>query len=176
MKRLVALAAIAVMALGSPSSVRAEEPLRAGTITGWGLTWPAMFSGEVRNCQWDEVASPWGSLNAECRVWLDSGCDAALAGRDPAVTASIEDVSDLADGATPRNFEWDAAVDDGGVVVQLWTGECTEIEGTEWRSLDRQGRCCSWIQHKSTTFVMPPDATWMTVTTNDTVMVEWTLN
>lgn len=180
-RRVLLLAVAAAVAVALPSSVRADEPLRSGTITGWGYTWPAMHSGEVRNCQWDEVPNLLGSLNAECRVWLDSGCDPHLAGREPAVTASIQEVSDLADGVTSRTFEWDAAgtreADLGGVVVQLWTGDCTEVRGSEWRSLDRLGQfCCTWIQHKSTTLVIPPTARWMTVTTNDTVGVEWTLS
>lgn len=54
MRRLVLLGLVAALAVALPSSVRAEEPLRSGTITGWGYTWPAMFSGEARNCQWDE--------------------------------------------------------------------------------------------------------------------------
>ena len=176
MRRLLLLVAI-VPALALPSAVRAAEPVRSGTITGWGYTWPAMFSGEVRNCQWDEVPEFWGSLNPECRAWLDSGCNPALAGREPALTASIQDVSDIADGATTRTFEWGATDDSGGVVVQLWNGNCAEITGTEWRSLDRQGvYCCSWIQHKTTTLVIPRDARWMTVTTNDTANLRWTLS
>lgn len=185
MRRVAALAAIfAVLAV--PSVARASEPARTGTITGWGYTWPAMFSGEARNCQWNEGPSNdhAASLNAECRAWLDSGCNPALAGRDPAVTASIEAISDLADGTTIRTFQWDAATtpegDLGGVVVQMWKGDCTEIRDAdwwEWRSANRQGTyCCSWVQEKTTTFAIPRTARWMTVTTNDTVRVQWTLS
>ena len=178
MRRFVVLAVVAALAVGLPTAVRANEPLRSGTITGWGYTWPAMFSGEARNCQWDEWAlAGVRGANPECRIWLDSGCDPELAGREPAVTASIEDISDLADGATIRTFEWDAPpeADHGGVVVQLWNADCTEIGGTEWRSVNRRGSCCSWTQERTTTFVVPRRATWMTVTTNDTVDVRWTL-
>lgn len=161
-----------------PTAVRASEPLRSGTLTGWGFTWPAMFSGEARNCQWDEwdLAGIRG-VNPECRTWLDSDCDPRLAGRDPAVTASIQDISELADAAATRVFEWSAPpeTDHGGVVVQLWNADCTEIAGSEWRSVNRGGNCCSWTNDFSTRFEIPSGAAWMTVTTNDTANVRWTL-
>lgn len=176
-RRLVALALTVSAAVALPPSVRADEPLRSGTITGWGYTWPAMFSGEARNCQWNEwyLADGVGGANPECRAWLESGCDPALAGREPAVTASIQDVSDLADGATARLFNWSAPpeTDYGGVVLQLWRTDCTEIAGSEWRSLRR--RWPSWANEFSARFVIPSDAAWMTVTTNDTAAVRWTL-
>ena len=185
MRRLLVLVAVAALAVALPSAVRANEPLRSGTITGWAYTgweqtWPATFAGEGRNCQWDE----WEyegvrGANPECRIWLDSHCDPDLAGRDPAVTASIQDVSRLADGTTTRIFEWEAPreAERGGVVVQLWKGDCTEIEGSEWRSVHRHESCCSWkwINEESHAFVLPRAATWMTVTTNDTVRVQWAL-
>lgn len=60
----------------------------SGTITGWGHTWPAMFSGEARDCLWSEG---FPGANPECEAWVVSGCDLHLAGRNPAVTASIVD-------------------------------------------------------------------------------------
>ena len=175
--RVLLAVVVGTLALaGAP--VRSNEPVRSGTITGWGYTWPAMFSGEARNCQWDE----WDlegvrGANPECRVWLDSGCDPDLAGREPAVTASIVEISDLADGTTTRTFEWgtDQLVegdDHGGVVVQMWTADCREVLEGHWRSVNR-----SWYgkHFPGTTFRIPRDVTWMTVTTNDTVKVHWTL-
>jgi hypothetical protein len=181
MRRILSVAAIAALLVAVPSAGRAAEPLRSGTITGWGYTWPAMFSGEARNCQWDEWTFELGlrGVNPECRVWLESGCDPDLAGREPAVTASIVDVGDLADGHTTRTFEWGAPpeTDYGGVVVQLWRADCTEIEGSEWRSVNRPGATCctAWTHHMKRAFVIPRDATWMTVTTNDTAYVRWVL-
>ena len=177
MRRFVSLAVVATLAVGLPAAVRANEPVRSGTITGWGVTWPAMFSGEARTCPWDEWTFELGlrGANPECRLWLESDCDPALAGREPAVTASIQEVSDLADGRTTRTFEWDAMENHGGVVVQLWNADCTEIPGSEWRSVNRQNRCCTWTNELRTSFVIPSRATWLTVTTNDTVRVQWTL-
>lgn len=170
--RLVAVAAL-VVAL--PSTARAEPPLRSGSITGWGYTFFAMFSGEARDCQWSEwdLAGVRG-VNPECRVWLDSGCDPAWAGRDPAISASIQDISDLADGRTSRAFGWSNATPggSGGVVVQLWRADCTEIEDAEWRS--SQSPCCR-TNAKRTAFVIPRQAQWMTVTTNDNHRVKWSL-
>lgn len=110
-------------------------------------------------------------------MWLESGCDPALAGREPAVTASIQSVSNLADGATSRAFDWSAPpeTDYGGVVVQLWNADCTEVPGSEWRSMDRRGTWPTRVNDFSTRFVIPEGANWMTVTTNDTAEVKWTL-
>lgn len=178
---IVAVALLATVAtpVAVRSSARAEEPLRSGTIAGWGYTWPAMFSGQAGDCEWSE----WnlGAGNPECSAWLASGCDPELAGRDPAVTASIEDVSELADGRTVRQFEWwsdvriaSSETEFGGVVVQLWTGDCQEIREGKWRSHYWD----AWHQrHKLrvASFPLPRHARWMTVTTNDTVNVRWTL-
>ena len=165
--RLVTIAAIAGLLLALPSSVRAEEPLRSGMIIGGEYTYFAMNNGMAQDCQWP---------NPECRVWLASGCDPALAGRDPAMTASIEEVSQLADGTTTRSFDWTggapSAVHWGGVVVQFWAEDCTEIPGAAWRSLIAP---CCWTNANGTTFAIPRQARWMTVTTNDNLKVEWAL-
>ena len=169
------VAVVAVTIAASPSSAAPPQPVRSGTITGWGSTWPAMFSGEAWDCQsngWTVGANP------ECFLWLKSGCNPALAGRNPAVTASIVDINKLADGTTPRVFEWRAisspAFGIGGVVVQLWRKNCTEIPSSTWRALDRHGPG-SWTVRPSTTFAIPSSAVWMTVTTNDTAKLKWTL-
>src|SRR5688572_5924417 len=93
--RTLIAAAVAVLAMtttAAPSSAARQEPLRSGTITGWGATWVAMFNGEARDCQWSEWRT---GGDPECLAWLKSGCNPALAGREPAVTASIEDVGEL---------------------------------------------------------------------------------
>lgn len=169
---ILAVAAITATAAPSPA---APKPARSGTITGWGITWPASgwgvstFDGRALDCQ---------SGNPECLAWLTSGCSAALAGRDPAVTASIVDVAKLADGRTARTFAWRAGDPvgpaAGGVVVQLWRKDCTEIRASKWRSA-LWGRSSLSANRHHATFVIPRDAAWMTVTTNDTANLRWTL-
>ena len=173
---LAATVAVAAMTMtAAPSLAARQEPVRSGTILGWGATWPAMFNGDAKDCQWSE----WDAGgNPECLVWLKSGCNPALAGREPAVTASIVDVADLADGTTPRAFQWRAISYPGwgigdGVVVQLWRKDCTEIHSSKWRSTDWSGP--SRANRASTSFAIPPAAKWLTVTTNDTVKLQWTL-
>ena len=171
---LAATVAVAAMTMtAAPSLAARQEPVRSGTILGWGATWPAMFNGEARDCQWSE----WDAGgNPECLAWLESGCNPALAGREPAVTASIVDVADLADGTTRRAFQWRATSYPGwgvarGVVVQLWRSDCTEIRSSKWRSLN----WTEWTNRTSTSFRIPRAATWMTVTTNDTALLKWSL-
>ena len=174
---VAATVAVAAMTMtATPSSAARQEPIRSGTILGWGVTWVAMFNGEARDCQWSE----WGAGgNPECLAWLKSGCNRALAGREPAVTASIVGVADLADGMTPRLFQWRAISYPGwgvggGVVVQLWRKDCTEIRSSKWRSVAWTS-FTTWVHRTSTSFPIPAEATWMTVTTNDTAKLKWTL-
>ena len=134
-----------------------------------------MFSGEARDCLWSEWGAGAGP-NPECEAWVLSGCDPDLAGREPAVTASIVDVADLADDNATRVFEWRArdGYDYGGVVVQLWTAQCTEIPGSKWRSRN-PAFYSNIVQQHERNFLLPPETGWMTVTTNDPVNLEWTL-
>src|SRR5687768_7091952 len=125
---LAALVAVAAITMARPSSAAPQEPIRSGTIAGWGATWVAMSNGAAKDCQWSDWNGPG---NPECLAWLRSGCDPALAGRNPAVTASIENVAEFADGTTKREFDWRAFRYPGwgiggGVVVQLWREDCTE--------------------------------------------------
>jgi hypothetical protein len=170
------VALVAMTMTAAPSSAARQQPVRSGTILGWGATWPAMFNGDAKDCQW----SDWDAGgNPECLVWLKSGCNPALAGRQPAVTASIVEVADLADGTRLRAFRWRATSHPGwgtggGVVVQLWRNDCTEIRRSKWHSMDRT----DWPQlnnRRNTSFRIPRAAKWMTVTTNDTALLEWTL-
>lgn len=176
---LATIAAVAAMTMtAGPSSAHhpPPKPVRSGTIAGWGATWVAMFNGEARDCQWSEWIA---GANPECAAFLESGCNPALAGRNRAVTASIEDVAKIADGTTPRVFKWSAISYPGwgiggGVVVQLWTKDCKEIRASLWRSAEWYGPG-SWSNRPSTTLRIPSAAKWMTVTTNDTARLEWTL-
>ena len=80
------------------------------------------------------------------------------------MTASIVDVADLADGTGIG----------GGVVVQLWRNDCTEILSSKWRSVDWTSLSYP-TNRRSTSFALPRAAKWMTVTTNDTALLPWTL-
>lgn len=174
--------AVAIVALAllwftaGHATAAAPKPARSGTITGWGVTWVAMFNGQAKDCQW----SDWDAGgNPECLTWLQSRCDPALAGREPAVTASIEDVTTIADGTTPRVFTWRAArspadVLSGGVVVQMWTKDCKEIRSAKWHSAVWQPNG-GWTNRASTTLRIPSAARWMTVTTNDSANLQWAL-
>lgn len=89
----------------------------------------------------------------DCRAWLASDCDPDLTGRDPAVGASIEDVSKL----RSRTRNWVVEHADGAAAwaeVELWRSDCTEIRGAGWGS----GRCATCTLH------IPASAKWMTVT------------
>lgn len=172
-----AIAVAAITVLGTRPSSAQQEPARSGTIAGWGATWVAMSNGEAKDCEWTDWNGPG---NPECLVWLRSGCNPALAGRNPAVTASIEDIAELADGTTPRDFDWRATSYPGwgmggGVVVQLWREDCTEITDSKWHSADWHGPG-QVTSRRSTTFAVPRDAAWMTVTTNDTANLSWRLS
>lgn len=173
--RLVLLAGT-VTALAAPvglaSAVRASEPVRSGTIvSGTGPTGTSPGWG-MDGC----VGAP------NCRSWIVSGCDARLAGQEPAPMAAIVDVGDLADGATPRSLDVKGGVgiNWGGFFVQFWTdskmasplGEhCEEIAGTRrtsWRHCGRLGNHC--------VFAIPADARWMTITsTPDNTHINWKL-
>lgn len=89
----------------------------------------------------------------DCRAWLASDCDPALSGRDPALSASIEDVGGL--GAVSSSWTLEYARGAAAYArIQFWRDDCTEIKSARWGS--RQCPACSlW---------MPPSARWMTVT------------
>jgi hypothetical protein len=169
---LVGALAIALVALPWPAQA---TPARTGMIMGGlggsqrGIGWPGQaIEGE---CQ----------IAPDCLAWLESGCDPALAGREPAATASIVDVADLADGETTRVIDLapfgGAGLRWGEVLVQFWrpSGKhmypwfnCMEIQGSrflagyDWRRSDRR--------------VIPAGAKWMTVTSNfDNIGVVWRL-
>jgi hypothetical protein len=191
---LAAIVAVAAMTMTAAPSPAAPKPARSGTITGWGVLWPATvvgsstFSATALDCDG----------NPECAAWLESGCSPALAGRDPAVTASIVDITALADQARSRAFAWRAGdradlpeaaravrrllwSDEshllphrGGVVVQLWDDDCQEID--RWYSLyGRDGATGRALHRMGTMLSIPSAAAWMTVTTNDTADLRWTL-
>lgn len=150
-------------------SGEARAPLRSGTLIG-GL----FYAGEARDCR--DVP--------DCLAWVESGCDPHLTGRDPAWTASIENVADLADGRTRRAFEFRVVAGSigwGGVVVQFWRRDCSDIDRSATRSRNwknEPGGETGPTTLSGRTFTrlrIPSDAKWMTVATHDTFNIEWTL-
>lgn len=119
-----------------------EAPVRSGTIVTGSAA--GLAGGVPPGC----AAAP------DCRAWVASGCDSDLAGRDPALVASIEDVADLALHSRIWNFQHDP----GGsayATIQLWRRNCTEIGSRRSGS----GGC-----EECFIFKIPRSAMWMTVT------------
>jgi hypothetical protein len=110
---VIALVAMATMGLPgvARSSPAVGAPLRSGTIVGGP----------------DTMGSAPCGLVPECAAWLQSGCNPALAGRDPALHSSIVDVTELADGTTRRVFEYTKAVLWSGVFLQFWDDSCSQL-------------------------------------------------
>lgn len=153
------------------SPVRAEgAPLRSGTIlSGTGLD----FGGGE---PWENPATERSGCQyaMDCLAWLHSGCNPALAGHDPALTASIVDVGDLADGRTRRSLHvsippfprWPLWP---GAVLQLWRQDCTEIHDPSIGA----DSTCEWNDCQ---FLIPTRARWMTVSgLATTEQLSWTL-
>ena len=159
---------------GAEASAAGPKPLRTGTIEGGT---GVVFAGE------QPAGERWGCAYAvDCQAWLQSGCNPALAGHDPVLTASIVDVRALADGRAHRSFQWSApAKVHPGAVIQFWRRNCTELSKADRHTLELDEGCESRQ--------MPPDgvtrcgplriprgARWMTVSGYwTTVHLTWTL-
>jgi hypothetical protein len=174
---LPAVGLVLAMAVALPEQAQAAPERSGDIVTGLGGTqraigWPGYaVQGEC------EAA-------ADCLAWLESGCDPALAGREPAVMASIVDVAELADGETPRRFELSGSGQQGlrwgQVLVQFWRTappnmypwfNCNEIQGTRFLT----GYEGSY--GRPPTRIVPLGAKWMTVTSNfDNIHVGWRLH
>ncbi len=116
---LTALLVTAAVASGTLApSARADgrtttrtEPVRSGTVLN-----PANYTGPS-NC----------GLAPDCRVWLESRCDARLAGVDPAAFASIVDVRALA--GSRRRIEAEGAFGRwlSGAKYEFWSRDCRRV-------------------------------------------------
>lgn len=143
MKRLQAILVAAILALTiapAHGTAPTEEPARSGTIVG---VLSGLHHDFLLGCE----------MALDCRAWLDSDCDPDLAGRDPALFASIEDVAGLA----ALDSEWIFDHAPGAAAwaeVQFWRSGCTEIKRARWGS----GQCADCL------LKMPRSAKWMTVT------------
>lgn len=166
--RIWAAATLAITAMtmfASPSTAAPPPPVRSGTIVGGT---GVIFAGR------QPAGERWGcEYTAECRTWLQSGCNPALAGHDPVLTASIVNVRALADGRTPRSFRWRApSLVHPGAVIQFWRHNCTEISDAERHTHNPYRNKCGTCER----FAIPRGATWMTVSGNwTTAHLTWTL-
>ena len=156
------------------SNLPPTRPLRSGTIVSGTVlssnTWVSdnlVPENHAGACQ----------MSPDCRAWLESDCNPALANRDPAAMASIVGVGNLADGSTPRVFEYEYAkpvgLSWGEIGIQFWGQDCTQIRGSLWRYWEEAKHRDS--QRGEIPFV-PVSAEWMTVSsTLDNARIAWTL-
>lgn len=161
----VLVAALLAVAPSAAARAAAPKPLRSGTIEGGT---GVIFAGG------QPAGERWGcEYAAECRTWLESGCNPALAGHDRALTASIVDVGALADGRTGRSFRWTAPyLVHPGAVIQFWGRSCTEVPGSERHTHNPYRNACGTCE----AFPIPLGAKWMTVSANWTsAHITWTL-
>lgn len=156
MRRLVALAAISVLALALPAPVPASESMPSGRILSGAGETPA--SPEV----------DYGCAGAvDCRIWLESGCSPDHAGDDPALHASIVKVAHLAGAATPRKVGTSPWIP---LRIQFWSADCTEIPKSRWTTWDCR------VDRRHCFFRIPASALWMTVSARaDNVDTDWAL-
>lgn len=148
-------------------SAAGPKPLRFGTIEGGTGAWRESGCAHA----------------ADCQAWLLSRCNPALAGIEPAVTASIVDVGSLANGRTRRTLYTTAPkIPPWGlwpnVVVQFWRQSCTEIDIPTFDTPGSGTRCrydpfpairCEGLR-------IPRGAKWMTLSgTLTTAHLTWTL-
>ncbi len=181
MKRTaVLLVSIGLLAGSWAAAEAGPKPLRTGTIQGG--TGLEMAGGQP----WENPLLERSGCEyaVDCQAWLRSGCNPALAGVDPAVTASVVDVAGLADGRTPRTLRTTApTVPPWGLwpggVVQLWRADCTQLHDAKWHTIGSDSRC-AWDPHPSLrckAFRIPTSARWMTITGYvTTVDLTWTLS
>lgn len=148
-----------------PSAAGAKT-LRSGTIQGGT---GVIFAGE------QPAGERWGcEYSGDCRAWLQSSCNPALAGHDPSLTASIVAVGALADGRTRRSFQWRGGGKvHPGAVIQFWQKDCTEAPNSLRHTHNPYSNSCGTCEP----FRIPRGATWMTVSANwTTVQLTWTLS
>lgn len=188
-RRLMAVPAVlaaAFMSTAPPPAQAHGRPILSGTIaSGIVTTGPALECG----------------LQPDCLPWLQSGCDPALAGRDPAALTAIVNVAGLADGTTPRTLVIRPSSPQGrilgGAFVQFWRRDCTEVRSATWHSLydcdpggnpyrplgsrppceehrtrDAIGQHLDWVR---TSFPIPRGVAWMTISANDNLNIVWSL-
>lgn len=154
MRRIISVAVLCALALAPIPRAVAGEGARSGTIVTGGAGLDYFVGDRLAGCE----------MSPDCRAWLETDCNPALTGGEPALTASIVDVSELADGATSWVFRFETDFEYGGRArVELWQQDCEEIASSRWRSTDCNGDGKT-DYCESTTFSIPQSARWMTVT------------
>ena len=168
LRHLLAAGALAMLAvpMASPGPARAAEPVRSGTILSGTGSSPANF--------W--VRGMDGCVGAPaCAAWLQTGCEPALAGSDPALHASIVDVAELAGSERRFGIRGGVGINWGRVIVQFWTDGsenpmaalyCEELFATPSR----------WSCGYGCIVTIPAGAKFMTVSSGpDNTDIRWTL-
>ena len=158
--------------LAAPAA--AAGPLRSGTIvTGVQNMAPHRglgVDGYLDGCR----SAP------DCRTWLASRCNSRLVGRPVAVTSSIANVRDLADGTTSRRIGMTTQYVDGvptgihwgRVSIQFRSRDCVQVSYARWFT----SNCGTPWTTCSPTLRVPTGAKWMTVTSSqDNIRLRWTL-
>jgi hypothetical protein len=161
---LVSLVVALLLAATSSSPVGAAPRLRSGTIVSGTGESPANF--------W--VKGMEGCVGAPtCSTWLQSQCSPALAGKNPALHASIVDVADLAGGSRERVFwvQQGVGINWGRYIIQFWTG--TKLSSYRWCREMLDARVSGYAYSR---FRIPSGARWMTITSSpDNTQIKWNL-
>lgn len=175
-RTLVMLVSIGLLIASWGTVEAGPKPVRSGTIVGGiGLE---LAGGQP----WEQPAAERSGCEyaPDCLAWLQSGCNPALAGQNPALTASIVDVGDLAGRRTQRSLRMAApSIPPSGLwpgaVIQLWRQDCTEIPGTKQHSIGSDSKC-EWQEAVQCSVRIPTGARWMTVSGYaTTAQLTWTL-
>jgi hypothetical protein len=162
-RKLVLLALIAALLAAPSSTARAAGASRSGTIvSGVGWSPASVWVRGMEGC----VGAP------SCSAWLQSACSPALAGKSPAVDASIVGVASFADGRSLRTLRLEGVVgiNWGQVIIQFWRAtplDCGEM---------LESRLTCSVYYGFCSFRIPSGARWTTITaTPDNTLVDWTL-
>jgi hypothetical protein len=161
-KRRVGMVLAATLAISFIGSSPAEAAtLRSGKILGGYI----VLSGQNH-------LGPGCALTPDCRVWLESKCDPALAGLDPALYTSIVNVQSLAGSTVLRKVtlhrdSTSVVPNYGGLTVQFWSSACRPTSSSLIQVVHGK---------PAPRFRVPRGTKWMTVASFDAISVSWTLS
>ena len=167
--RIISLIAVLIALVGTSAlsgPVRADGPVRSGTIlSGTGPSPANLWVRGMEGC----VGAP------TCAAWLQTGCDGALAGADPALHASIVDVAEVADTERRLDIQGGVGINWGRVIVQFWTDGSENPMAVLWCK-ELFANESLWDCAHGCTVRIPPGAKFMTVSSSpDNTKVDWTL-
>jgi hypothetical protein len=145
---LTVTALVVGLAIPLAAPAGADGPVRSGTVVGSAVV---IFLGPV-GCDY----------TPDCRAWRAAGCDPLLAGRDPAVMASIVDVRDLA--GTWRSLAIEFPYSSGwlGPIWEFWSADCVQMGQLEEVRSGRQ-------------FVVPEGAARLTIPSAGVGAYRWAI-